>query len=816
MASRKENMSALMSNSRSRVIVIISVFSLIVAATVGFFGFRSRFATTEDPTVISGRTAARIESIPGSVSPTEQYAKLVAKQNEEQAEQALKTVTKSAIPTIIRTEQFGKGKAPIKPKDAIEGVGFGALSRLQTSDVALKGLWYDNLKASKCSDEELKKARSESRPVDLLREAGCTPEQMLKAGYNLSALKKAGFSAKELRAAGFSASDLKAAGFNAKQLFNAGFSACEMKAAGFTAKELLAAGYTPGELKGAGFSDAAIRSAGGLPNDLTPAQIRSAGCSVDALKKLRLRGVSAKAIRDSAGCSAKALREAGYSAKDLAAAGFTAKELKQAGFSCRELKDAGFSAQDLFQAGACTPEELKAAGFSADAIDSAEKSILPGGYTVDSLKKGGCSVTALKRARAAGVSAADIRRIVGCDAKALRAAGYTAQELKNAGFTAKELKDAGFSAKELKDAGFSAKDLKDAGFSAEQLKAAGFDAKALKDAGFSASELKNAGFSAKDLKDAGFTAAQLSDAGLSAKELQDAGFDDNAIRAAGLVPPKKETTEAKAAKASDTQLEQLLKRQAVQISAQKLQQRIRQRESKMTAAANKVMSSWKPATQSFVVGTPKKDKNSARGATGQAGATPGMPGAEQSTGPAMIKAGDILFAVLDTAVNSDEPGPILATIVSGKFKGARLIGSLSKPANADAVIISFNLMSIRGRDKSTTVTAVAIDQETARTALASDVDHHYLSRYGTLFAASFLEGYGSALQSIGSSVTTNSGGVTEFTQANRSVGQNLWIATGQLGQAWGQSARKRVDRPPTITVNSGTALGILFTADVTQ
>ena len=54
------------------------------------------------------------------------------------------------------------------------------------------------------------------------------------------------------------------------------------------------------------------------------------------------------------------------------------------------------------------------------------------------------------------------------------------------------------------------------------------------------------------------------------------------------------------------------------------------------------------------------------------------------------------------------------------------------------------------RDRTTTdrttyrIDAFAIDLATARTALASDVDHHALERWGSLLAASFLEGYGNA------------------------------------------------------------------------
>ena len=74
---------------------------------------------------------------------------------------------------------------------------------------------------------------------------------------------------------------------------------------------------------------------------------------------------------------------------------------------------------------------------------------------------------------------------------------------------------------------------------------------------------------------------------------------------------------------------------------------------------------------------------------------------------------------MDTSVNSDEQGPVLATIVSGKLKGAKLIGSFSGPSqNSDKITLSFNTMTIPGGSGSISINAYAIDPNTARTALA--------------------------------------------------------------------------------------------------
>ena len=179
--------------------------------------------------------------------------------------------------------------------------------------------------------------------------------------------------------------------------------------------------------------------------------------------------------------------------------------------------------------------------------------------------------------------------------------------------------------------------------------------------------------------------------------------------------------------------------------------------------------------------------------------------------PAYIKAGDIIYAVMDTSINTDEPGPVLATITQGKLKGAKLIGSLRIPPNAEAVILTFNTLSVLNAPSTMSINAVAIDPDTARAALASDVDHHYLARYGSLFASAFLDGLGKAQQQSGTSLTVTPNS-SLFETAQRSNRQLTEIALGRVGQVWGRIAQRNAERPNTVYVYSGTGVGILFSS----
>ena len=184
----------------------------------------------------------------------------------------------------------------------------------------------------------------------------------------------------------------------------------------------------------------------------------------------------------------------------------------------------------------------------------------------------------------------------------------------------------------------------------------------------------------------------------------------------------------------------------------------------------------------------------------------------------LLKSGDVLFAVLDTSVNSDEPGPILATIVSGKLNGSKLIGSFTLPTNSDKIVINFNTMSVPGAPKTTSINAYAIDPNTARTALATKANHHYLLRYGSLFASTFVEGFGNAVQSANTTITIGGVGGVANTSIQNGVGrttlQNAVIGLATLGKAWGQVAQQQFNTPTTVQLCSGTGIGVLFTQDL--
>lgn len=180
-------------------------------------------------------------------------------------------------------------------------------------------------------------------------------------------------------------------------------------------------------------------------------------------------------------------------------------------------------------------------------------------------------------------------------------------------------------------------------------------------------------------------------------------------------------------------------------------------------------------------------------------------------GPAFVRAGSVVPAVMLTAINSDEPGPVLAQIVTGPLKGARLIGQMV--SSDQRVVVQFSSLSMPGASQTFNISSFAIDPDTSRTGLATDVNNHYFLRYGLGLAAAFISGYGEAVQNSGSTTTTNTFGGTTTIMGDMTHKQIAESAFGKVGQKLGSELDKETNRAPTVTVASGTSIGVLFMAD---
>lgn len=278
--------------------------------------------------------------------------------------------------------------------------------------------------------------------------------------------------------------------------------------------------------------------------------------------------------------------------------------------------------------------------------------------------------------------------------------------------------------------------------------------------------------------------------------------------------------EAQNTRAEDYQklLEEQNRRNAERMSAEQQattsgqQQQAQQAfEGLMQKQANELLKRWQPVAEAVVGGQvlPKSATAQMQTVGGSATNVAGTAAVNAKI-PALYKAGDIVFGVLETGINSDEPGPILVRIVSGPLKGAKLIGSIQ--LQNDKLMLQFNKLSAPSLPNSVGVSVVAIDPETARTALASDVNHHYLVKYGVVFAASFLQGVSQAVQSSLQPSFTASNNTFTATATTASTKQQVLVGLGQVGQQISQNLQQYQPKP-TVTIDEGTSLGLLFLND---
>ena len=174
-----------------------------------------------------------------------------------------------------------------------------------------------------------------------------------------------------------------------------------------------------------------------------------------------------------------------------------------------------------------------------------------------------------------------------------------------------------------------------------------------------------------------------------------------------------------------------------------------------------------------------------------------------------IQPGDMLYAVVDTAVNSDVPSAVMATVSTGKLRKTRLIGKFQRLD--ERLVLTFT-RAVLPDGSSAGIEAYAVDPKTTEVSVASSVDTHFLERWGGLIAASFLEGFGEAKRYSGaeSTVYGNYNGTSDQMVWNDySLEDQAWIAAGKVGQRAGRVLEQGFNRPPTVRLASGCPIGVL-------
>ena len=223
----------------------------------------------------------------------------------------------------------------------------------------------------------------------------------------------------------------------------------------------------------------------------------------------------------------------------------------------------------------------------------------------------------------------------------------------------------------------------------------------------------------------------------------------------------------------------------------------------------------------------------------------------------LIKAGTIYYATTTNMVSSDQSNtPVLAQMISGPYRGAKLIGSFN--TEGEKLVMQFNTMVMKNRKRSFGIGgAYAIDTKDGQLAVQTAVNHHYLKRYGSLLAASFLQGLGEAVTPVNGIIGSDTqvvcdDGYTPVNNTSSDGGSAYCICTstdnnacphgrsypgnvftgyngnnpnsvtgkvialrglGQVGTNLADNVKQVFNTPITVTVAQGTLVGVLFTQD---
>ncbi|HDR9134708.1 DotG/IcmE/VirB10 family protein [Burkholderia vietnamiensis] len=241
----------------------------------------------------------------------------------------------------------------------------------------------------------------------------------------------------------------------------------------------------------------------------------------------------------------------------------------------------------------------------------------------------------------------------------------------------------------------------------------------------------------------------------------------------------------------------------------------------MASQVNLLVKSWEPKayqTSYAQSGATTPTSNGNSGGSGFSSTGAAQPSVTAASGleteKVYARAADMTYAYMEMPANSDVKNPIRGTIVSGPLKGSTFLAKVDLPQGAEAALIHTTTISIPGEPKSLPFDAYLVDQNTMSTALASDVDHHYLARWGSFAAATFLSGVSQAIMQAGQAqqvITTPT--ATVVAQNPLSTKQILEVGAGTIGAKASDHLSGLLDKPATVKVDP-MPVGILIMSDL--
>lgn len=252
------------------------------------------------------------------------------------------------------------------------------------------------------------------------------------------------------------------------------------------------------------------------------------------------------------------------------------------------------------------------------------------------------------------------------------------------------------------------------------------------------------------------------------------------------------------------------------------------RKAEIRKTLDRMNQTWQPGTQATVAGFDVVDwakvlldyRNQLQGGNRMQTSTNSLVVESQGTIERVMfaRGGDIELGEIEIGGNSDEPSVVTAIIHSGPLRGGRLIGRMPGAVNdwTDKAVINFTGLSHPAFPQTVAVNAVAVDPNTKRAAIASEVNHHTIKKIALQMGSEYLTQYGNLLASNRpTEVVYSSTGQPTVVQGEMKTSDIARTATAKAIGSIGNipQIRNQINRPTTIKVHAKEPVGVMFVTD---
>ncbi|MDA0146287.1 DotG/IcmE/VirB10 family protein [Vibrio sp. RW] len=176
----------------------------------------------------------------------------------------------------------------------------------------------------------------------------------------------------------------------------------------------------------------------------------------------------------------------------------------------------------------------------------------------------------------------------------------------------------------------------------------------------------------------------------------------------------------------------------------------------------------------------------------------------------LFDAGEIAFARTTLPIDSDVPGPIRIKLLNSRAKGSVGFGKMELIQQAPGVALT--LTSVIHDGKQIPVKAWALSPDTEKSLFDNEVDHHYIQRFGGLFAGLFMSGFLESLTDT--DVTTSNGETNSSTSAIEGTTERIVYSIATAAEGFLPILYNYANRPIQVEVPKGQTMYLLFEKQV--